>query len=89
MLQSPLPTTKDLFSQLIASGQKVQQEDYFKNYEIMEEDSFDNIDILDLQKEISEHEESEDCEMSEDYDEENDIKKRKRKSGAQLKLLKN
>jgi hypothetical protein len=36
MLHSPLPTNKDLFSQLIASEIKNNYEETFKNYEILE-----------------------------------------------------
>lgn len=32
MLTSPVPTSKDLFSQLLASEHKLNNEDYFKNY---------------------------------------------------------
>ena len=35
MLQSPVPASKDLFAQLLASEHKICPEDYFQNYEIL------------------------------------------------------
>lgn len=40
MLQSPVPSTKDLFAQLIASEHKPLHEDHFDHYEILEEESY-------------------------------------------------
>jgi hypothetical protein len=45
MMQSPLPTTKDLFSQLLASEKKVSIEEELNRYEILEEEeSYEQID---------------------------------------------
>ena len=41
MLHSPLPANKDLFAQLIASEVKNSTEDTFRNYEILEEESYE------------------------------------------------
>lgn len=65
MLQSPIPTSKDLFSQLLASELKIQQEDYFRHSEILEEESYENIDVIDLEDDPSQVEESQDIEVSE------------------------
>ena len=46
MMLSPLPANKDLFSQLLASGLKPNQEDDFQRYEILEEESFEQMDEL-------------------------------------------
>ena len=84
MLSSPLPASKDLFAQLLASERKPIEADIFQGYEILEEDSYEQPDEMMIeysQEEFSGLEEF-------DYDEENDTKKRKRKSTAQLKILK-
>lgn len=65
MLQSPIPTSKDLFSQLLASEHKIQLEDYFRHAEILEEESYENIDAIDLEDDPSQGEESEDIDVGE------------------------
>ena len=48
MLQSPQPTSKDLFSQLLASEAKATEEETLRRYEIMEEESSEILDeVLD------------------------------------------
>ena len=65
MMQSPLPTTKDLFSQLLASEKKSLQEEEEHHYEIIDEDIYYQIDE-DMLKESDEDEES--SELQEEYD---------------------
>lgn len=91
MLHSPIPTSKDLFSQLLASEHKIVPDDYLHNYEILEEESYENIDDIVLRDYLQEQEEqeSEGMEASEDYEDDNGVKKRKRKSTAQIRMLKN
>lgn len=87
MLNSPLPANKDLFSQLLGTERKVVPEDCFPYYEILEEESYENVDDLNLQEYMSEQESFQSEEGEEEYDE-NGVKKRKRKSTAQIKVLK-
>lgn len=86
MLHSPLPTAKDLFSQLIASEVKGDNEDIYQRYEIVEEESFEMIDEAMIEASYQESGSFEPDGF--DVDEESEMKKRKRKTGAQLKVLK-
>lgn len=58
MLQSPLPANKDLFSQLLGSEIKNATDDCLHNYEIMEEESYENVDDVILNNYTSEQDSS-------------------------------
>jgi hypothetical protein len=64
MLHSPQPTNKDLFSQLLASELKCNYDDYFHNYEILEEESYENLDDLNMKESMSDQ----DSDMLDDND---------------------
>jgi hypothetical protein len=88
LLHSPTPLHNDLFAQLLASAAKVAHESFPPEGEVMEEEG--ELECL----EMEESEDMEDMEESGELgeiDEESDtegIKKRKRKSTAQIKVLK-
>lgn len=91
LMQSPLPVHLDLFSQLLGSGIKTSPSATFINYEILEEQTFEDFDVhYSKESESIEHESSDSQEENEEQENENDndIKKRKRKSTAQIKMLK-
>jgi hypothetical protein len=88
MLQSPLPANRDLFSQLLATEFKPLVQ---PTYELMEEETYEDFDEFyhDEQEEQEESELEEDNDDNDDNEEEDsEIKKRKRKSTAQIKVLK-
>ena len=87
MMNSPLPITHDLFSQLLADEQKATLDSAYKHYEILQEESFESIDD-DLMRHSSESD-YESCEQEDFELGEYGMKKRKRKSTVQLKILKN
>lgn len=90
MLHSPLPAHRDLFSQLLATDPKPHP----PSAHLMEEETYEDFDEFYRDQEESELEEdngdNSDNEENEDNEDNSDseIKKRKRKSSAQIKVLK-
>lgn len=66
---------------------KLNYEEYYHNFEILQEDSFEILDDLNPKESMSEQD-SEMLEQNDSEEDENGLKKRKRKSTAQIKMLK-
>jgi hypothetical protein len=86
MMHSPLPTNKDLFYQLLATEIKPIPESQHENYDLFD----DSLASADYQNSGEMDSEADSCQFEEnDYEEdENGVKKRKRKSTNQIKMLK-
>lgn len=86
MMQSPVPTNKDLFYQLLASEIKAIPQNYAENYELLDQ-SEDSMDFKNSRQMLSEQQ-SDQFQENQYEEDENGVKKRKRKSTNQIKMLK-